>query len=588
MKTLFITLFSLIVNAAGVHSINLGGGSGSGGVTSVTASSPLASSGGATPNISLTGIVPILNGGTGQSTANAALNALLPSQATNAGKVLGTDGTNTSWVSSSSPTGDPNSVAFFNGTGALDDDPNVGYYPAISQTFPPFPSADTRGFYADSDAINVQQSGFIFGSTDTATDSFTENLGVITGANTTVGASNSTGGIVIFTGAVTDATSTANTGAVNISSGNSAGNASGGVSINSGQVNDGPSGSIFVQSGQAFGSGGSGAMQFSSGPANTGPSGIVQLGSGNSTASTSGNVSLVSGNSAQTSGSFEAKTGDVSWSGFSSGNLTLASGTTDDTTSGGLFLASGFSTSGNSGNLSFQSGTVGGSGNSGTVFIGSGVADSGNSGGVALFSGASTSGNTGFASLATSPSSTGSSGDASVRTGDITDPGASSGSGDIGLTTGSNSGTGDSGDILINAGSVTSGIQGSLVATVRTLNIVEGHLKFTQTTDPVAVADANAGTDAAASADGSDDRFRINLTTGSAAWASGVQLTVTFDKPFDSEPVCVAFPRNANAAQAALNVYIGAGSSDMTINFVNADVAATSYAWDVHCDEFGN
>jgi hypothetical protein len=36
-------------------------------VTDVTASSPLASSGGATPNISLTGIVPVLNGGTGQS-----------------------------------------------------------------------------------------------------------------------------------------------------------------------------------------------------------------------------------------------------------------------------------------------------------------------------------------------------------------------------------------------------------------------------------------------------------------------------------------------------------------------------------------
>jgi hypothetical protein len=38
------------------------------GVSAVTASSPLASSGGATPNISLTGIVPVANGGTGTST----------------------------------------------------------------------------------------------------------------------------------------------------------------------------------------------------------------------------------------------------------------------------------------------------------------------------------------------------------------------------------------------------------------------------------------------------------------------------------------------------------------------------------------
>jgi hypothetical protein len=39
------------------------------GVSSVTASAPLASSGGATPNISLTGTVPVANGGTGTSTA---------------------------------------------------------------------------------------------------------------------------------------------------------------------------------------------------------------------------------------------------------------------------------------------------------------------------------------------------------------------------------------------------------------------------------------------------------------------------------------------------------------------------------------
>ena len=46
------------------------------GVTSVTASSPLASSGGKTPNISLTGTVPIANGGTGATTAATALSNL--------------------------------------------------------------------------------------------------------------------------------------------------------------------------------------------------------------------------------------------------------------------------------------------------------------------------------------------------------------------------------------------------------------------------------------------------------------------------------------------------------------------------------
>jgi hypothetical protein len=40
-----------------------------GGVTNVTASAPLASSGGATPNVSLTGLVPLANGGTGANLA---------------------------------------------------------------------------------------------------------------------------------------------------------------------------------------------------------------------------------------------------------------------------------------------------------------------------------------------------------------------------------------------------------------------------------------------------------------------------------------------------------------------------------------
>lgn len=45
----------------------------------------------------LTGTLAIANGGTGQVTANAAFNALAPSQATASGKYLKSDGTNTGW-----------------------------------------------------------------------------------------------------------------------------------------------------------------------------------------------------------------------------------------------------------------------------------------------------------------------------------------------------------------------------------------------------------------------------------------------------------------------------------------------------------
>ena len=47
----------------------------------------------------VTGTLPIANGGTGQTTANTAFNALAPSQISQSSKFLTTDGTNTSWAS---------------------------------------------------------------------------------------------------------------------------------------------------------------------------------------------------------------------------------------------------------------------------------------------------------------------------------------------------------------------------------------------------------------------------------------------------------------------------------------------------------
>jgi hypothetical protein len=67
------------------------------------AGSPITTSG--TLAITYSGVaLPILNGGTGQTTANAALNALLPSQTSNANNFLQTDGTNTSWVANAALT----------------------------------------------------------------------------------------------------------------------------------------------------------------------------------------------------------------------------------------------------------------------------------------------------------------------------------------------------------------------------------------------------------------------------------------------------------------------------------------------------
>jgi len=82
-------------------------GKGSGSVTSVAATvpsflsvtgSPITTSGTLALTYSGTAL-PILNGGTGQTTANAAFNALAPSQTSNSGKYLTSNGTDTSWAS---------------------------------------------------------------------------------------------------------------------------------------------------------------------------------------------------------------------------------------------------------------------------------------------------------------------------------------------------------------------------------------------------------------------------------------------------------------------------------------------------------
>jgi len=84
----------------------------SGGTTGLTTSGgPITVAG----TITIGGTLGVASGGTGASTATAAINVLLPSQAGNSGRVLSTDGTNTQWAVVTS-TGTVTSVA---GTGTV-------------------------------------------------------------------------------------------------------------------------------------------------------------------------------------------------------------------------------------------------------------------------------------------------------------------------------------------------------------------------------------------------------------------------------------------------------------------------------------
>ncbi len=97
--------FTITSNDQYVGTVTSVGGTGT--VNGITLTGTVTSSGnltlgGTLSGVSLTtqvsGTLPIANGGTGQTTANAAFNALAPSQTSNSGKYLTTDGTNTSWA----------------------------------------------------------------------------------------------------------------------------------------------------------------------------------------------------------------------------------------------------------------------------------------------------------------------------------------------------------------------------------------------------------------------------------------------------------------------------------------------------------
>ena len=97
--------FTITSNDQYVGTVTSVGGTGT--VNGITLSGTITSSGnltlggtlsGVSLSTQVTGTLPIANGGTGQTTANAAFNALAPSQSSQSGKYLTTDGTNTSWA----------------------------------------------------------------------------------------------------------------------------------------------------------------------------------------------------------------------------------------------------------------------------------------------------------------------------------------------------------------------------------------------------------------------------------------------------------------------------------------------------------
>jgi len=96
------TLAVLTVTAAIAGSVTGSSGSTTGNASTVTTNADLTGDVTSTGNATTLATVSIAKGGTGQTTAGTAINALMPSQTANAGKLLTTDGTTLSWIPTSS------------------------------------------------------------------------------------------------------------------------------------------------------------------------------------------------------------------------------------------------------------------------------------------------------------------------------------------------------------------------------------------------------------------------------------------------------------------------------------------------------
>jgi hypothetical protein len=163
-----------IANTAGGITINATGGAGGGTVTSVGLSggttgltvsgTPITASG----TFTLNGFINISSGGTGATSAAAALTNLLPTQSgATAGQVLTSNGTSATWQTGTSAAGGANTQVQFNNSGSFGGDPNMTYTTG-TQTLS-VPNA------------NVSNLNLMSGSTVGATLTYTSSLPTSTG-----------------------------------------------------------------------------------------------------------------------------------------------------------------------------------------------------------------------------------------------------------------------------------------------------------------------------------------------------------------------------------------------------------------------
>ncbi len=305
-------------------------------------------------------VIDIPHGGTGQTTANAALNALLPSQSTHTGQVLTSDGTNTSWAAS--------------GSGANVTLSNLGSTAVNTNINPDANNSHslgvTGGQWAEVNTLrtinllspDVMISGVLTGiagltgvgisNTGIASFGITQNPIFVATINDAAANSVATGSVGLITGDKT--AGTGDSGSIALTVGSSSGGTRGQIQFKDGT--EGVQGDVWTST-DAFGNGA--WVAGSGGGANTALSNLI---------STSVNQSMIF--DGLSIGTTLVKTAAGS-SAANSGPIEYGSGNVVTGASGSVILKSGGSPGGatSTGDVTITSGFPNGSGPSGTVSL---------------------------------------------------------------------------------------------------------------------------------------------------------------------------------------------------------------------------
>lgn len=310
---------------AGVET-QLGGGGGGGTVTSVSGGTTGLTFNTPTTTPTMTGTLLIANGGTGQVTANAALNALLPPQAGNAGEFLTTDGTNTSWAVAGGGSSALSSVTAAVAANSINNGDNAQTWNWALTTGAKTGFTFTENIAA-TNGLGAQflvDISTIAASTANPFRIRSRTLDVITVGNTGAVAINSR------------APSTGNGNALDLRAGNSISNGDGGdITLLAGAGNtSGTGGTINITAGAGIGGGLAGGINITGGIGNNGGNIVISSGQGTNTNPSS--VSIIAAASAV------ASNGDGGIINVTSG----AAGNTSTNNGGPITIASGTGFSG--------------------------------------------------------------------------------------------------------------------------------------------------------------------------------------------------------------------------------------------------